>query len=97
MPTELIIGLAGALGGGLSSAWIARMMIGNYLKKNDKQHDKWSKAFEKFNVAIAVLEEKVNRINGVDEKVIKMDGRLDTQRNDLNMYFTRLKKLEDGE
>ena len=56
---EAIVPAASAAAGGITTLWVAKVMIQRWLEKNDTSHDKWDRKTGEILVAVTRIEEQV--------------------------------------
>ena len=98
---NLILGFVAALGGGGLVGWIAKVAIANYIKNNDqkhvesrKDHKEISDKVGEIKTDIAVINTKLDRINGVGDKVIVLEQTMEKHSKDIDAAHNRIRSVE---
>lgn len=82
--------LVSASGGGLTTAWIAKLLISNYLKKHDTEHEK----LEKIIIDVAVIQSKLEALKDIEKRTYNLEFTVNDVKRDLDNCF---QKLREGE
>ena len=97
---NIILGIIGAAGGGLSVGWIAKLFFGNYIKTNDEKHadsrrdhKEISDKVSGIKTDIAVINTKLDLINGVSERVVILEQACNRYGKDLSAAHEKIRSI----
>lgn len=62
-----------AAGGGLTMAWVAKLMIQRWLLKNDQNHEKWALSIQNILIQLTRIEERVSTLQRAEERTHEQD------------------------
>lgn len=98
---EIMIPAASAAGGGLTTLWVAKIMIQRWLDKNDKAHDKWETktgdillAVTRIEEQVKVLRENADRTRENERAIAVLENKLTDMRQHLNGLGQKVRGLE---
>ena len=98
---EIAVPAMSAAGGGITTLWIAKIMIQRWLEKNDKAHDKWEGKIESMLLALTrieeqvkVLRENVDRTRENERSLAVLEKNYDELRKGLNGLGAKVRGIE---
>jgi SMC interacting uncharacterized protein involved in chromosome segregation len=69
--TEIAGPIASTAVGGITVGGIAKVLIQNWIKRNDTNHERWQQAIQQIMIAITRLEENVKALKNMEERHLK--------------------------
>lgn len=88
---EWLAAIIGAGGGAITTGWAAKFLISNYIRKNDKFHDKLQEVI----VDVAVIKNKLETLKDIEKRVSNLEFTLGDREKgiirDVNHYFEKLR------
>ena len=97
---SIIASVAGAGFGGLSAGWVAKIFLSNYIRANDKSHESTKKDLRDISTImgdlkteIAVINTKLDQLNGIGKEVIVLQELCKKHGKDINAAHERIRSL----
>ena len=100
MEPDLLTPAVSAVGGGLTVGWIAKVMIQNWIRRNEQSHEQNSKSIHEIQIALTRIEEQTrgmsrieDQVRSQDKSVAVMESQLKKLIDDLNAIGQKLRQV----
>ena len=106
--TSIAAAVVGTVGGGLTTGWIAKILISRFITRNDKRHDDTTKILQEVSkelaaiaVDMAVIRTTLGQVTAIKEQVgkdhdtlIKLETWQQKYQGDLVAQFGKIRDIE---
>lgn len=100
MEADLLTPAVSAVGGGLTVGWIAKLMIQNWIRRNEASHDAASKSIQSIQISLTRIEEQTrimarieDQVRSQDKSVAVMESQLKKLIEDVNGLGQKLRQV----